>query len=101
MTVTVVVFNELQPVALSVKTNVAVPAFSPVTIPLLVTEAIVELLLNHVPPDEGDRVVVASLQILLGPVTDTVGLLFTIIFRLGSELHCVVEFVKTKLAVPH
>jgi len=55
VTVTGSVANEVQPVAVSVKVNVAEPAATPVTTPPLVTLAIPALLLVHEPPVEGDN----------------------------------------------
>lgn len=49
---------EEQPLTLVVNVNVTLPPPTPVTIPLLVTVAIPVLLDDHVPPDEGERVVV-------------------------------------------
>ena len=48
----------LQPVDVWVKVNVALPAARPVTTPAFVTDAIEGLLLTHVPPVVGDRVIV-------------------------------------------
>jgi hypothetical protein len=48
---------DTQPAVL-VNVNVTVPAETPVTIPSLVTVALVILLLTHVPPVVGERVVV-------------------------------------------
>jgi len=63
----------LQLVVAEVKVNVAVPAATPVTTPAEVTVATDGLLLTHVPPVVGDRVVVAPTQIGLLPVMLTVG----------------------------
>lgn len=73
LTVTVEVGRETQPVADRVKVKVTVPAETPVTTPLLVTVATALLLLAQVPPEVGDKVVVAPTQILLAPVMLTVG----------------------------
>ena len=59
------------------KVNVAVPIATPVTTPELVTVAILVLLLTHVPPVVGDRVVVAPAQIVFGPVKLTTGTAYT------------------------
>lgn len=64
---------EIQPVAVSVKVNVAVPAETPVTTPALVTVAIAGLLLSQVPPVVGDTLEVVPSQIDAGPVMLTVG----------------------------
>jgi len=53
--VTGLVGAELQPVAVSVKTNVADPTAIPVTKPELLTVAMAGLLLAQVPPEEGDN----------------------------------------------
>jgi hypothetical protein len=63
----------LQPVLSDVYVNVEVPALNPVTNPASVTEAIAGLLLIHVPPVEGIKVVVLPTFIVLFPVMLTVG----------------------------
>ena len=63
------------------------------------TVAIALLLLAHVPPDEGDNVVVVPIHILLVPVILTVGTGMIAILVIGSEGHPAVE-VKVKIAVP-
>ncbi len=57
-TVTAGVAAEVQPVVVFVKLKVAVPPDTPVTTPALVTVATAALLLAHVPPVVGDKVVV-------------------------------------------
>jgi hypothetical protein len=57
VTVTAEVFA-LQPVVLFVKVNIALPAAIPVTIPALVTVALVRSLLDQVPPVTGEIVIV-------------------------------------------
>ena len=52
----------LQPVAVEVKVNVALPAAIPVTSPAFVTVAFVTSLLNHVPPVVGDNVMLPPTQ---------------------------------------
>lgn len=52
----------IQPVPESVNVNVTVPADTPVTNPAFVTVAIALLLLTHVPPLEGLKVIVAPTQ---------------------------------------
>lgn len=91
---------ELQEVRLSVNVNVAVPGLRPVTIPVLVTEAIEGLLLVHVPPDVGLNVVVAPTQIVVFPETFIVGLGKIVIAEDVSDLHPVDELVNINLAVP-
>lgn len=56
---------ETQVVVVFVKVNVAVPGDIPVTVPPFVTVATVGLLLDHVPPVVGDKVVVALTHIEL------------------------------------
>ena len=68
----------LQPVEVCVKVNVEMPAASPVTIPPLVTDATAGLLLTHVPPEDGDKVVVSFIHIEVGPVMLTTGQAFTV-----------------------
>ncbi len=63
---------EIQPAVL-VNVKVAVPALTPVTTPALVTVATAGLLLTHVPPVEGDNVVVPPTQIVPGPGIETMG----------------------------
>ena len=58
-TVIALVAFEMHPVDVSVKVNVAVPAPTEVTTPAFVTVATDVLLLTHVPPVVGERVVVA------------------------------------------
>jgi len=72
-TVTVPVGRETQPVPESVKLNVAVPAPTPVTTPVLDTVATAGLLLAQVPPLVGDKVVVVPTQMVLAPVIFTGG----------------------------
>ena len=68
----------LHPVEVSVKVKVAVPAETPVTTPASVTVATAGLLLTHVPPLVGDKVVVPFTQIKTAPVMLTVGFAFTV-----------------------
>jgi hypothetical protein len=60
----------LQPVAVSVKVNVTLPAATPVITPALVTLANSGSLLTHVPPVVGDNVAVLPAHKLAGAVTD-------------------------------
>lgn len=57
------------------------------------------LLLVHVPPDVGDKVVVPSIQISSGPVILTTGLGIIAILVIGSEAQPAAE-VYTNIAVP-
>ena len=76
--------NETQP---SVDLNVKVtdPSATPVTTPPLVTVAIDGLLLVHVPPELGESVVVAPIQIPVGPVILTDGRGMIARLMIGSE----------------
>ena len=65
---------EEQPVSLLVNVNVIDPLDIPVTIPELDTVAIAGLLLIHVPPAEGNNVVVDPSQMVEGPDMATTGL---------------------------
>ena len=85
----------LHPVAVCVKVNVAVPAPTPVTIPALVTVALVIALLCHVPPDAGDTLVVLSTRMVVGPITLTVGMEFTLTVALNEFAGLHTPFCKT------
>ena len=76
---------ELHVVVLLVKVKVTVPAVTPVTTPPFVTVATAALLLAHVPPLVGDKVVVAPIQTLLDPVMLTVGIAFTVTGAVAAE----------------
>ena len=67
--------------------KVALPEDTAVTIPLLLTVATLGLLLAHVPPVVGDKVVVVPTHMLLGPVILTVGFALTVTTEVGFELH--------------
>ena len=82
-TVTAVVVLE-QPVAVSVKVKVTLPAEIPVTFPPLSTLAMPGSLLIHVPPVAGLRVVVDPIQMELLPVMVTVGNGFTVTDKLTA-----------------
>jgi hypothetical protein len=84
ITVTVGVGTEAQPLEL-VKVNVTVPAATPVTIPALVTVALAVLLLVHVPPVVGDKVVVPPTHTEVLPVIDAVGLGLTVTVADGLD----------------
>ena len=89
----------LQPVAVSVKVNVAVPAARPVTTPSLSTEATAGLLLTHVPPVAGDKDDVLPTQIAVGPVKLTDGAsIVTVIVELLLT-HSVVLFLIVSVPV--
>lgn len=72
-TVTTFVLFEVHPVEVWVKLKVAVPPPTPVTTPALFTVATEGLLLTHVPPVVGLRVVVVPAQIVVAPEIETVG----------------------------
>ena len=89
----------LHPVEVWVNVKVAVPPNNPVTNPALVTEAIVGLLLTHVPPVVGDKEVVAFMQMEETPVMLMVGKSFTVTAEVVL-LHPVDVRVKVKVAAP-
>jgi hypothetical protein len=66
----------VQPVAVSVKVNVTVPAATPVTTPALVTVATFVFELVHVPPVVGVKAPGVPIQTLAGAVT--IGTGFTV-----------------------
>lgn len=72
LTVTVIVL-EKQPVTVSVQTRLEVPSEIPVIKPSFVIVATGVLEEAHVPPEVGVTEVVCVIQILLGPVNDTIG----------------------------
>lgn len=78
---------DTQPVAVFVNVKVADPAVIPVTTPAFVTVAIDVLLLTHVPPLVGERVVVEPTQIAEAPVILTVGFGLTLIVMLEVPVH--------------
>ena len=100
LTVTNEVGSEMQVVELRVNINVTVPDESPVTIPSLVTVAMVLSLLAHVPPADGDKVVVEPMQILLCPVILVSGFELTDTLSVGFEVHPVAVSVNVKVATP-
>jgi len=96
LTVTEVVVL-LQPVAVFVKVKLAVPADTPVTTPALVTVAIALLLLVHVPPVTGDKVIVLPTH--TDDDAETTGFALTVTDEVVL-LQPVAVFVKVKVAVP-
>jgi hypothetical protein len=99
----VTVFNpllELQPDAVSVNINVALPFATPVTIPPEVTVAIVGFSLTHVPPTDGDNCVMPPMHIWVVPATEVVGLPFTTIGEVLFDVHPVALLVNANLAMP-
>jgi hypothetical protein len=97
LTVTVAVEAE-QPVVPSVKVKATVPAATPVTSPAFVTDAIALLLLNHVPPDEGDKVIVPPTHKAVAEEL-IIGSAFTVTEEVVL-LHPVAVCVKVKVALP-
>jgi hypothetical protein len=83
-----------------VKVNVAVPAVTPVTTPALETVATAGLLLNQVPPLEGDKVVVAPTQIVLAPEILTAGCASKVTAEVVAEQFGEVPLVNVNVAVP-
>jgi hypothetical protein len=84
-TVTDVVGSEKHWLSLARNLNVACPGPTPNTIPSLLTVAIALLLLVQIPPELGDKVVVVSAHIVLGPDTVTTGFAMTDILCDESE----------------
>ena len=80
--------------------NVAVPAATPVTTPAFVTVAIALLLLAHVPPVVGDKVVVAPTHTDVLPVILTVGSAFTVEDPVMVVVQPVRRFVAITVYVP-
>lgn len=91
-TVTGAVGADWHPVAVLVNVKVAVPAVIPVTKPPFVTVATLGSLLIQI-PFVGERVVVAPIQILLGPVMLTVGVGLTVMAGVGADTHPVAVLV--------
>lgn len=92
-TVTGFVGAETQPVLVLVKVKVAVPAETAVTTPALVTVATAGLLLDQVPPVEGDKPVISPIQRLLAPIILTIGMGSTVTVPVGKDTHPVVLLV--------
>lgn len=72
----------------------------PVTTPELLTLATPELLLDHVPPEVGNKVDVVPMQIDNGPETLTDGLPKTVSGVEAFEIHPELVAVYVKVAVP-
>jgi hypothetical protein len=96
--ITARVGNDIHPPIL-VKVKVADPTDNPVTIPSLLTLAILVLLLDQVPPVVGDNLVVPFMQIEFAPVILTVGAALTVTAEVGNEAHPP-ALVKIKVADP-
>ena len=71
--------SETQSLDDCVKIKVAVPIAKPVTCPELVTEATEGLVLDHIPPVDGDKVLVLPIHRLEAPVMVTTGFGVTLI----------------------
>jgi uncharacterized protein (DUF362 family) len=91
LTVTALVASDGHNVVLLVNVNVAVPPLTPVTTPPFVTVATAVLLLTHVPPVVGLKVVVDPAHMVVAPVMLTVGFALTVTVFVGSEAQFVVE----------
>jgi hypothetical protein len=76
---------ELQSVLVFVKIKVADPSDTPVTTPAAVTVATAVLLLAHVPPVVGERVVVEPAQIAVAPLIAATGNAFTVIAAVEAD----------------
>lgn len=99
VTVITLEVSETQPVKVFVKINLAVPAASPVIKPALLMVATGGLVLIHVPPVVGDKLVVLPTQILPSPFSTTIGLGLTVIgFEFSDTQPCV--DVNLKVATP-
>ena len=99
-TVTAAPASDGQPVEVRVNTKLAVPALTPVTTPPLVTVATALLVLDHVPPEEGESVVIPPIQIKLAPVTPMVGLPLIVTAFEASEVHPVDVLVNVNVVDP-
>ena len=91
---------EIQLVALSVNTKVAVPGAIPVTTPELVTVAILLLLDTQVPPLVGDKVVDNPRQTEVAPVILTIGFSFTMTVLVALDTQPLEVCVYVKVALP-
>ena len=87
----------LQPVVELIKLKFTLPVETPVTIPALVTVALLLLLLDHVPPVVGDKVIVLPTQ-TEGPELTT-GKALTVTAEVVA-LQLVVLFVKVNVTLP-
>ena len=99
-TVTLLVALDMHPVDEFVNVKLAVPSATPVTIPVFATVAMLELLLVHVPPVDGLKVVVVPGQMAVSPVIETGGLGLTVTGFVGLETQPVDELVNVKVADP-
>jgi hypothetical protein len=99
ITLTNSVGKVIQPVTASVKTKLAKPGATPVTIPALFIVAMFGLLLVHVPLLFDVKDVVSPLQIVKSGLAEIVGLPLTIIEAVGSEVQPSLV-IKVNLAVP-
>jgi hypothetical protein len=90
----------LHPLALLTNVKYAVPIECPVTTPPCVIVATPVLLELHIPPLTGVKVVLLPTHILFDPVNTIIGLGFTVIYWVVSDLHPVAEDTNTNLARP-
>lgn len=92
--------KELQPLAASVKINVAVPSEIAVTAPLFSMVAIAGFELTQVPPIVGLKVVSSPTQREEEPVKTVDGLMFTLTGAEASEAQLDPDSVNVKVALP-
>ena len=82
----------------AVKVKFTVPADTPVTRPAFVMVALAVLLLNQVPPDVGDRVMVFPKQNdEVGVLTTGIALMVTVALPAWPWLHPLASLILTKL----
>jgi hypothetical protein len=99
-TVTADVAKDAHPVLVSVNVNVGAPLDTPDTTPALVTVAKAVLLLAHVPPVVGDKVVVAPTHMGFTPVMPTTGFAFTVTADVAKDAHPVLVWVNVNVGAP-
>ena len=99
LTVIGAVGSDVQP-PVPMKVNVALPALTAVTTPLFVTVATNVLLDVHVPPVDGDNVVVSPTQMISSPVMLTEGLLVTVNGEEDKEVQFEALLTNVNVAIP-
>jgi hypothetical protein len=92
--------DDTQPVPLSVNLKFTFPALTAVISPLLFIVATEGLLLTHTPPDVGDTLDVSPIQSDVVPVTEIVGLGFTVSEVVVIAWQPLMLLVKVKLTMP-